>query len=152
MLKTSSGCIPWKRHKLKFRLLGMSVCWGVLEEEENIIHVISFSGQIPGQVARCSAAGDSSCDTPCTATPSKSQLDVGQPFSWKSKFLYRYRPEGIFSNFFGLILDPPRYICFYSEKKANSFVLAIFPHCIAFLEKRGGTGTGITFFFSLFRS
>ena len=35
---------------------------------------------------------------------------------WKSKFLYRYRPEGIFRIFFGLILDPPRYICFYSEK------------------------------------
>ena len=36
---------------------------------------------------------------------------------WKSKFLYQYRPEGIFRNFFGLILDPPRYICFYSEKR-----------------------------------
>ena len=35
---------------------------------------------------------------------------------WKSKFLYRYRPEGIFRIFFGLILDPPRYICFYRRK------------------------------------
>ena len=31
---------------------------------------------------------------------------------------YRYRPEGIFQFFFcGLILGPPRYVCFYSEKR-----------------------------------
>ena len=56
---------------------------------------------------------------------------------WKS--LYRYRPEGIFRIFFGLILDPPRYICFYSAKKGKFICTGhFFPHGMAFLEKRGG--------------
>ena len=57
---------------------------------------------------------------------------------WKSKFLYRYRPEGIFRIFFGLILDPPRYICFYSEKRQIHLYRPFFPHGMAFLEKKGG--------------
>ena len=48
---------------------------------------------------------------------------------------------------FGLILDPspPRHICFYSEKKANSLVPAIFSPLHGLFRKRGGTGTGIRF-------
>ena len=59
---------------------------------------------------------------------------------WKSKFLYRYRPEGIFRIFFGLILDPPPPVhMLLQRKKANSFAPAIFfPHGMALLEKRGG--------------
>ena len=61
------------------------------------------------------------------------------PLYWKSKFLYRYRPEGVFQIFFGLILDPPPVHMLLQRKKADSFVPAIFfPHCMAFLEKRGG--------------
>ena len=47
-------------------------------------------------------------------------------FSLESKFLYRYRPEGIFRIFFGLILDPPPVHMLLQRKKANSFVPAIF--------------------------
>ena len=64
---------------------------------------------------------------------------------WKSKFLYRYRPEGIFSLFFGLILDPPG--TYASTAKKGEFICTghFFPHRMAFLEKKGGTGTGIRF-------
>ena len=58
---------------------------------------------------------------------------------WKSNFLYRHRPEGIFRIFFGLILDPPPVHMLLQRKKANSFVPAIFcPHGMAFLEKKRG--------------
>ena len=61
-------------------------------------------------------------------------------FCWKSKFLYRYRPEGIFSHFFRPDSGPPppRYTCFYSEKRQIHLYRPFFPHCMAFLEKRGG--------------
>ena len=68
--------------------------------------------------------------------------------SWKSRFWYRYRPEGIFRIFFSLILAPsPRYLCFYSEKKANSLVLAIFSPLHGLFRKRGWYRS--MFFFSL---
>ena len=62
---------------------------------------------------------------------SDSFWEIGCDFSavtirWKSKFLYRYRPEGIFRIFFGLILDPPPVHMLLQRKKANSFVPAIF--------------------------
>ena len=58
---------------------------------------------------------------------------------WKSKFLYRYRPEGIFRFFFRPDSGPPPVHMLLQRKKANSFVPAIFfSHGMAFLEKRGG--------------
>ena len=68
---------------------------------------------------------------------------------WKSKFLYRYRPEGIFSNFFGLILDPPRYICFYSEKRQIHLYRPFFFPLYGLFRKKGGDWYRYTFFFSL---
>ena len=47
--------------------------------------------------------------------------------NWRSKFLYRYRPEGIFSNFFRPDSGPPPPVhMLLQRKKANSFVPAIF--------------------------
>ena len=66
---------------------------------------------------------------------------------WKSKFLYRYRPEGIFRIFFGLILDPPRYICFYSEKRQIHLYRPFFSPWHGLFGKKGGTGAGIRFYF-----
>ena len=66
---------------------------------------------------------------------------------WKSKFLYRYRPEGIFRIFFGLILDPPRYICFYSEKRQIHLYRPFFSPWHGLFRKKGGTGAGIRFYF-----
>ena len=66
---------------------------------------------------------------------------------WKSKFLYRYRPEGIFRIFFGLILDPPRYICFYSEKRQIHLYRPFFSSWHGLFRKKGGTGAGIRFYF-----
>ena len=57
---------------------------------------------------------------------------------WKSKCLYRYRPEGIFRIFFSLILDPPRYICFYSEKRQIHVYRPLSPLHGLFRKKRGG--------------
>ena len=57
---------------------------------------------------------------------------------WKSKFLYRYRPEGIFRIFFGLILDPPGTYAFTAKKGKFICTGHFFPHGMAFLEKRGG--------------
>ena len=46
---------------------------------------------------------------------------------WKSKFLYRYRPEGIFRIFFRPASGPPPPVhMLLQRKKANSFVPAIF--------------------------
>ena len=45
---------------------------------------------------------------------------------WKSKFLYRYRPEGIFRIFFRPDSGPPPVHMLLQRKKANSFVPAIF--------------------------
>ena len=58
---------------------------------------------------------------------------------WKSKFLDRYRPEGIFRIFFGLILDPPP-VHMLLQRKKGKFICTghFFPHGMAFLEKRGG--------------
>ena len=68
--------------------------------------------------------------------------------SWKSKFLYRYRPEGIFRIFFGLILDPPPGTYAFTAKKGKFICTGhFFPHGMAFLEKKGGTGAGIRFYF-----
>ena len=59
---------------------------------------------------------------------------------WKSKFLYRYRPEGIFRIFFGLILDPHPPVHMPLQRKKGKFMCTghFFPHGMAFLEKRGG--------------
>ena len=46
--------------------------------------------------------------------------------AWKSKFLYRYRPEGIFRFFFRPDSGPPPVHMLLQRKKANSFVPAIF--------------------------
>ena len=61
-----------------------------------------------------------------------------RPYYWKSKFLYRYRPEGIFRIFFGLILDPPGTYAFTAKKGKFICTGHFFPHGMAFLEKRGG--------------
>ena len=74
------------------------------------------------------------------------------PFRWKSKFLYRYRPEGIFRFFFGLILDPPRYICFYSDKRQIHLYRPFFSPWHGLFRKKGGTGAGIRFYFPCFRT
>ena len=60
------------------------------------------------------------------------------PRIWKSKCLYRYRPEGIFRIFFGLILDPPGTYAFTAKKGKFICTGHFFPHGMAFLEKRGG--------------
>ena len=66
----------------------------------------------------------------------------------KVNFLYRYRPEGIFRFFFGLILDPPpRYICFYSEKRQSHLYRPFFFPWHGLFRKKGGTGAGIRFYF-----
>ena len=57
---------------------------------------------------------------------------------WKSKFLYRYRPEGIVRIFFGLILDPPGTYAFTAKKGKFICTGQFFPHGMAFLGKRGG--------------
>ena len=57
---------------------------------------------------------------------------------WKSKCLYRYRPEGIFRIFFGLILDPPGTYAFTAKKGKFICTGHFFPRGMAFLEKRGG--------------
>ena len=78
-------------------------------------------------------------------------LPAKRLLAWKSKFLYRYRPEGVFRIFFGLILDPlPRYICFFAAKKGIFICVPaiFFPHGMAFLEKRGDW-CRYTFLFSL---
>ena len=69
---------------------------------------------------------------------------------WKSKFLYLVPAGRHFSDFFfGLILDPPppRYICFYSEKRQIHLYRPFFPHGMAFLEKRGGLVPVFVFIF-----
>ena len=50
----------------------------------------------------------------------------------KSKFLYRYRPEGIFQIFFGLILDPPGTYAFTAKKGKFICTGHFFPHGMAF--------------------
>ena len=71
-------------------------------------------------------------DTPCGGRERGATGAFGRGVAWKSKFLYRYRPEGIFRIFFGLILDPPPVHMLLQRKKANSFVPAIFSpwHCL----------------------
>ena len=65
---------------------------------------------------------------------------------WKSKFLYRCRPEGVFRFFFGLILDPPRYICFYSEKRRIHLYRPFFSPWHGLFRKKGGTGAPVYVF------
>ena len=48
-----------------------------------------------------------------------------------------------FRIFFGLILDPPRYICFYSEKRQIHLYRPFFSPLHGLFRKKGGTGTGI---------
>ena len=68
--------------------------------------------------------------------------------NWKSKFLYRYRPEGIFRFFFGLILDPPPgTYAFYSEKRQIHLYRPFFSPWHGPFRKKGGTGAGIRFYF-----
>ena len=73
-------------------------------------------------------------------------------FFWKSKFLYRYRPEGIFRIFFGLILDPlpPGTYAFTAKKGKFICTGHFFPHGMAFLEKRGGLVPVYVFIFPVF--
>ena len=76
--------------------------------------------------------------------------DSFQDSFWKSRFCHRYRPEGTFRKFFGLILDPLPPATYASAAKKGKFIGTghVFPHCMAFLEKRGGVaGTGIRFSF-----
>ena len=69
---------------------------------------------------------------------------------WKSRFWYRYRPEGIYRKKFGLILHPPG--TYVSTAKKGKFIgtghFSIFPRCVAFLEI-GGDWYWYTVFFSL---
>ena len=59
--------------------------------------------------------------------------------NWKSKFLYRYRPEGIFRILFRPDSGPPPLHMLLQRKKANSFVPAIFfPMAWPFRKRRGG--------------
>ena len=97
---------------------------------------------------------DKCCDPPPpgrgvkTLLGSESQKESpGKSPSWKSKFLYRYRPEGIFQNFFGLILDPPRYICLYNEKRQIHLYRPFFSPWHGLFRKKGGTGAGIRCYF-----
>ena len=55
--------------------------------------------------------------------------------------------KAFFEFFFGLILDPPRYICFYSEKRQIHLYRPFFPPLHGLFRKKGGTGTGIRFSF-----
>ena len=68
----------------------------------------------------------------------KTPTIIATPPYWKSKFLYRYRPEGSFRIFFGLILDPPGTYAFTAKKGKFICTGHFFPHGMAFLEKRGG--------------
>ena len=52
--------------------------------------------------------------------------------------MYRDRPEGIFSLFFRPDSRPPRYICFYSEKRRINLYRPFFSPLHGLLEKRGG--------------
>ena len=56
---------------------------------------------------------------------------------WKTRFSYRYWPEGIFRIFFRPDSGPPGYVCFYREKGKFIGTGHFFPHCMAFLEKGG---------------
>ena len=57
---------------------------------------------------------------------------------WKSKFLYRYRPEGIFRIFSAWFWTPPGTYAFTAKKGKFICTGHFFPHGMAFLEKRGG--------------
>ena len=59
-------------------------------------------------------------------------------FSGKVDFGTGTGQKAFFDFFGGLILDPPRYICFYSEKRQIRWYRPFFPHCMAFLEKGEG--------------
>ena len=79
-------------------------------------------------------------------------LQVSAPQHRKSRFWYRYRPEGLLRILFGLILDPPLPVHMLLQQKSKFIGTGhSFPHCVAFLEKmgvkRGGTGTGFRFSF-----
>ena len=89
------------------------------------------------------------CDQSSTLTGNiaTALLACGQANPWKSKFLYRYRPEGIFRIFFGLILDPRRYTCFYSKKRQIHLYRPFFSPWHGLFRKKGGTGAGIRFYF-----
>ena len=98
---------------------------------------------------RFEARGDFASENQGNALRQYSQRALqSKKFSpWKSKFLYRYRPEGIFRIFFGLILDPPRYICFYSEKRQIHLYRPFFSPWHGLFRKKGGTRAGIRFYF-----
>ena len=70
----------------------------------------------------------SACRRHCLESLGKSLISLRMlcSTSRKSRSSYQYWPEGIFRFFFGLILDPPRYICFYSEKRQIHWYRPVF--------------------------
>ena len=47
--------------------------------------------------------------------------------TWKSRYWYRYRPEGIFRKFSALILHLPRYICSTAKNRQIHWYRPFFP-------------------------
>ena len=81
------------------------------------------------------------------AKPQKSC--IVSTFAWKSRFWYRYRPEGIFRCFLARFWAPPGTYASTATKKGKFIGTGhFFPHCMGFLEiGGGGTGTGVRFSF-----
>ena len=112
------------------------------------IYAVSWGGQ--SSVMRSGFPGPKNPKSSATKTTTWhcSNFSFRTPKPWKSKFLYRYRPEGMFRIFFGLILDPPpRYICFYSEKRQIHLYRPFFSPWHGLFRKKGGTGAGIRLYF-----
>ena len=77
-------------------------------------------------------------------SPSAIGSAIGRPDLWKSRFWYRYRPEGMFRNFRpGSGPPPPPGTRASTAKKVNSLAPAMFSPLHGLFGKRGGTGTGI---------
>ena len=76
----------------------------------------------------------------------------GYFYFWKSRFSYRYRPEGIFRFFFCLILAFPPSGTYASTAKRGKFIRTghFSPLHGLFLKKGGGDWYCYTFFFSLY--
>ena len=74
-------------------------------------------------------------------------LIMARPHSGKVAFGTGTCQKAFSDFFFGLILNPPRYICFYSEKGKFIGNGHFFPRLHGLLRKRGGTGTGIRVLF-----
>ena len=80
--------------------------------------------------------------SPLEREPPETPLDC-----WKSKVLYRYRPEGIFRIFLAWFWTPPGTYAFTAKKGKFICTGHFFPHGMAFLEKKGGNDAGIRFHF-----